>query len=207
MLPLHQGVGSSGAEDFVLVHLCLDLNWASDRPTVSSLRLSDHPVLLSSLLLLCNSSGASRNWTVGSSDDVNFVWPVVQCTNYTDAMHRWYRRFIWRCKFSSFSQFGMWYFASLGPRNVYKDMLNNMASPIDHVVTNHQNQTRTNVIWGHVHYNLRLFGDLWQHKQRKHKFEKLTKLEPLTLAWMLTIIQIPLRSTSPFSIFFSYVHT
>jgi hypothetical protein len=27
--------------------------------------------------------------------------------------------------------------ASLGPRNVYKDMLNNMVSPIDHVVMNH----------------------------------------------------------------------
>jgi hypothetical protein len=36
--------------------------------------------------------------------------------------------------------------ASLGPRNVYKDMLNNMVSPINHVVMNHQNHTRTNVI-------------------------------------------------------------
>jgi hypothetical protein len=27
--------------------------------------------------------------------------------------------------------------ASLGPRNVYKDMLNNMVSLIDHVVINH----------------------------------------------------------------------
>jgi hypothetical protein len=36
--------------------------------------------------------------------------------------------------------------ASLGPRNVYKDMLNNMVSPIDHVVMNHQNQTRTSGI-------------------------------------------------------------
>jgi hypothetical protein len=36
--------------------------------------------------------------------------------------------------------------ASLGPRNVYKDMLNNKVSPIDHVVVNHQNQTRTNGI-------------------------------------------------------------
>jgi hypothetical protein len=42
--------------------------------------------------------------------------------------------------------------ASLRPRNVYKDMLNNMVSPIDHVVMNHQNQTRTNGIWGHVRY-------------------------------------------------------
>jgi hypothetical protein len=67
-LPLDQGVGSSGAEGFVLAHLCLDLNWASDRPTVSLLRPSDHPVLLSSLLFLCNSSDATRNWTIGSSD-------------------------------------------------------------------------------------------------------------------------------------------
>jgi hypothetical protein len=50
--------------------------------------------------------------------------------------------------------------ASLGPRNVYKDMLNNMVSPIDLVVMNLQNQTRTNGKWGHVRYNLRLFGDL-----------------------------------------------
>jgi hypothetical protein len=37
--------------------------------------------------------------------------------------------------------------------------------------------------------------------------QKLTKLEPLTLAWMLTIIQTPLDHTSPFLIFSSYVHT
>jgi hypothetical protein len=43
-------------------------------------------------------------------------------------------------------------FASMGPRNVYKDVLNNMVSPIDHVVMNHQNQTRTNDIWCHVRY-------------------------------------------------------
>jgi hypothetical protein len=42
--------------------------------------------------------------------------------------------------------------ASLGPRNVYKDMLNNVVSPIDHVVMNHQNQTRTNGKWSHVRY-------------------------------------------------------
>jgi hypothetical protein len=36
--------------------------------------------------------------------------------------------------------------ASLEPRNVYKYMLNKMVSPIDHVVMNHQNQTRTNGI-------------------------------------------------------------
>jgi hypothetical protein len=67
-LPFDQGVGSSDVEGFVLARLCLDSNWASDRPTVSLLRPSDHPVLLSSLLFLCNSSDATRKWTVGSSD-------------------------------------------------------------------------------------------------------------------------------------------
>jgi hypothetical protein len=69
-LTLHfdQGVGSSGAEGFVSAHLCINSNWVSDRPTVSPLRPSDHSVLLSSLLFLCNSSDASRKWTIGSSD-------------------------------------------------------------------------------------------------------------------------------------------
>jgi hypothetical protein len=59
-LHLDQGVGSSGAEGFVLAHLCMNSNWVSDRPTVSSLRPSDHPVLLSSLLFLCNSSDTTK---------------------------------------------------------------------------------------------------------------------------------------------------
>jgi hypothetical protein len=48
----------------------------------------------------------------------------------------------------------------MGPINAYKDMLDNMVSLIDHVVMNHQKQTRTNGKWGHVRYNLPLFGDL-----------------------------------------------
>jgi hypothetical protein len=64
-LPLDQGIGSSGAEGLILARLCLDWNWASDGPTVSSLRPSDYPVLLSLLLFLCNSSDATRQWTVG----------------------------------------------------------------------------------------------------------------------------------------------
>jgi hypothetical protein len=43
-------------------------------------------------------------------------------------------------------------FAFLRPRSVYKDMLNSAVSLIDHVVMNHQKQTRTNGIWGHVRY-------------------------------------------------------
>jgi hypothetical protein len=46
------------------------------------------------------------------------------------------------------------HFGIMRPRNVYKDTLNNMISPFDHVVMNHQNHTRTNDIWGHVHYNV-----------------------------------------------------
>jgi hypothetical protein len=67
-LPHDQGVGSSSAEDFLLALLYLDSNWASDRLTVSSLRPSDHPVVLASLLFVCNSSDATRKWSVSSSD-------------------------------------------------------------------------------------------------------------------------------------------
>jgi hypothetical protein len=84
-LPFDQGVGSSGAEDFFLARLYLDSNWASDRPTVSSLRPSDHPVLLSLLLFLCNSSDATRKWTVSSSNGVNFISASTQCTKCFNA--------------------------------------------------------------------------------------------------------------------------
>lgn len=46
------------------------------------------------------------------------------------------------------SHFGKCCFASLGSQNVYKDMHNNMVSPISHVVMNHQNQNWINGIWG-----------------------------------------------------------
>jgi hypothetical protein len=42
---------------------------------------SVHPTLLSSLLLLCNSSDATRKWTVGSSDGASVF---TQCTNSSD---------------------------------------------------------------------------------------------------------------------------
>jgi hypothetical protein len=126
---------------------------------VSSLRPSDHPVLLSSLLFLCNSFDATRKWTVSSSDG---ALVFTQCTNSSDDCTD-------ACYLSTVgSSDGVFSFpsllgfdprkidyllnlacgilASLGPRNVYKDMLNNMVSPVDHVVMNHQNQTRTNGI-------------------------------------------------------------
>jgi hypothetical protein len=74
-------VDSSGAEAQVLARLYLDSNEASDRPTVFSLRPSNHLVLLSSLLLLCNSSGATGNCTIGSSDG---ALAFTQCTNSFD---------------------------------------------------------------------------------------------------------------------------
>jgi hypothetical protein len=46
---------------------------------------SVHPTLLSSLLLLCNSSDATTKWTVGSSNGANPIWPSAQCTKYIDA--------------------------------------------------------------------------------------------------------------------------
>jgi hypothetical protein len=152
-------------EGLVLARLCLDSNKASDRPTMSSLRPSDHSLLLSFAALLL---------------------PIIRHIYKMD------RRFIRWCQiqffllrsvpstptlasrvlsvhstvsflFLSFFIFDPWkidyilnlaygIFASLGPINIYKDMLNNMVSPIDHVVMNHQNQTRTNGIWGHVRY-------------------------------------------------------
>jgi hypothetical protein len=39
------------------------------------------------------------------------------------------------------------------------------------------------------------------------KLQKLKKLEPLTLAWMLPSSKLPLDQTSPFLIFSFYVHT
>jgi hypothetical protein len=157
-------VGSSGAEAPVLVRLCLDLNWVSDRPMVSSLRPSNHLVLLSSLFLLCNSSGASRNWTVRPSDGVIFILPVVQskctdtCTDGTvgssdGVFSSLFFRVFDPWKIDYLLNLACRIFASLGPRNVYKDMINNMVSPIDHVVMNHRNQTRTNGIWGHIRYS------------------------------------------------------
>jgi hypothetical protein len=130
---------------------------------VTTLRLSDHPVLLSSLLLLCNTSDATRKWTIGSSDG---ALVFTQCTNSSDdCTDTCYLGTIGSSNgvlsfFLFFLVLACGIFASLGHRNVYKDMLNNMVSPIDHVVMNHQNHTRTNGKWGHVCYNLPLFGDL-----------------------------------------------
>jgi hypothetical protein len=88
-------------------------------------------------------------------------------------------------------------FASLGPRSVYKDMLNNMVSLIDHVVMNHQNHTRTNGN-GAMFATISPFLVIYDNTSKASiNLQKLTKLEPLTLACMLSIIQTPPRSNFP----------
>jgi hypothetical protein len=89
----------------------------------------------------------------------------------------WYRRFIRRCFFLLSCSvltldlliLACGILASLGPRSVYKDMLNNKVSPNDHVVMNHQNQTRTNGIWGHVRYKLAQQVPLTKPRRRRRQ--------------------------------------
>jgi hypothetical protein len=40
----------------------------------------------------------------------------------------------------------------MGLINAYKDMFDNVVSPIDLVVINHQNQTRINDLWDYIRY-------------------------------------------------------
>jgi hypothetical protein len=175
---------------------------------VSSLRLSDHPVLLSSLLLLGNSSDATKNGPSVHPTVPRFMYKLVRRLHWR-FLYR-YHRFIRWCPFFFFSLFFLplknrhlacGILASLGSRNVYKDMLNNMVSPIDHVVMNHQNKTRTNGLWGHVRYNLPLFGDLWQNKQSKHKFAKIDKIR--TTYTCLDAYHHPNSPRSNFPLFWS----
>jgi hypothetical protein len=101
---------------------------------------------MSSLLLLCNSSNTTGKWTVDSSDG-GLVF--TQCTNSTDhctdacylgtvGSSDGVLSFPFLSRFDPFLlNLACGIFASMGPRNVYKDMLNNMVSPIYDVVTNH----------------------------------------------------------------------
>jgi hypothetical protein len=73
----------------------------------------------------------------------------------------------------------------MGPRNAYKDMLDKVVSPIACINMNHQNQLEQMA-------NEAMFTTF-----ASINLQKLKKLEPLTLAWMLTIIQNPSRSNSP----------
>jgi hypothetical protein len=64
-------VGSSSATTPVLACLCLIQIGSPDRLMVPSNGLSVHLTLLTSLLILYNSFGASRKWIVDSSDSAS----------------------------------------------------------------------------------------------------------------------------------------
>jgi hypothetical protein len=101
-LHLDQGIRSSGAEGFILAHLCMNSNWASDRPTVSP---PDHRIIRC-YCLHCSSS-ATRPTLLKDGPSVHptvpRVSPVYQLVR---RLHRRlllrYRRFIRRCLFFSF---------------------------------------------------------------------------------------------------------
>jgi hypothetical protein len=124
---------------------------------VSSLRPSNHLVLLSSLLFLCNSSDTTRKSvhpTVPLFSPSVPTHPTIapMLVIYVPSVHPTVCFLFLSCsvltleKIDYLLNLSCGILASLGPRNVYKYMLNNMVSPIDHVVMNHQNQTRTNGI-------------------------------------------------------------
>jgi hypothetical protein len=86
---------------------------------------------------------------------------------------------------------------SMGPRNAYKDMLDNVVSTITCVSMNHQNQLKQ-MANGAMFATISPFLVIYDNtSKRSINLQKLTKLEPLTLAWMLTIIQLPLDQTFP----------
>jgi hypothetical protein len=85
----------------------------------------------------------------------------------------------------------------MGPRNVYKDMLDNVVSPITCVSMNHQNQLEqmaNRAMFTTISPFLVIYDNT---SKASINLQKLTKLEPLTLAWMRTIIQTPPRSNFP----------
>jgi hypothetical protein len=84
----------------------------------------------------------------------------------------------------------------MGPINAYKDMLDKVVSPIACVNMNHQNQLKqmaNEAMFATISPFLVIYDNT---SKGSIKLQKLTKLEPLTLAWMLTIIQTPLGQTS-----------
>jgi hypothetical protein len=119
-----------------------------------------------------SSSGATRKHTVGSSHGLcklSFLHAVYQLLRHlhhasycVQSVHPTVPFFFfffhgfnpWKINYLLILACGI--FACMGPRNVYKDKLKKLVSPIDHAVLNHQNQTRTNGIWGHVHYTIYL---------------------------------------------------
>jgi hypothetical protein len=92
--------------------------------------------------------------------------------------------------------------------NAYKDMLDNVVSPITCVSMNHQNQLEQ-MANGAMFATISPFLVIYDNTSKASiNLQKLTKLEPLTLAWMLTNIQTPPRSTFPlFNLLFLCSHS
>jgi hypothetical protein len=130
---------------------------SSDRLTVEPTRPSIHLVLLIParwpLLALLSSSDATRKRTVSSSNNLcklsllHAVYPFIRHLGNGPSVHP-------TVPYSSLLIFGLdpWkiyylliltcdIFAPMRSRNVYKDMINNIVSPIDHVVMYHHNHT------------------------------------------------------------------
>jgi hypothetical protein len=85
-----------------------------------------------------------------------------------------------------------------GPRNAYKDMLDNVVSPITCASMNHQNQLEQ-MANGAMFATISPFLVIYDNTSKASiNLQKLTKLEPLTLAWMLPSSKLPLDQTSPF---------
>jgi hypothetical protein len=96
----------------------------------------------------------------------------------------------------------------MGPRNAYKDMLDKVVSHIACVNMNHQNQLEQ-MANGAMFATISPFLVIYDNTSKASiNLQKLTKLESLTLAWMLTIIQTPPRSTFPlFDLLFLCSHS
>jgi hypothetical protein len=92
--------------------------------------------------------------------------------------------------------------------NAYKDMLDNVVSPITCASMNHQNQLEQ-MANGAMFATISPFLVIYDNTSKANiNLQKLTKLEPLTLARMFTIFQTPPRSTFPlFDLLFLCSHS
>jgi hypothetical protein len=114
---------------------CLRCSSSTTRPTLLEIGPSVHPTVprvLPSEPTLPTIAPTLAIWVPSVHPTVSFLF--LSCSVLTLE------------KYTIFSILACGIMPSLGPRNVYKDMLNNMVSPNDLVVMNHQNQTRTNGI-------------------------------------------------------------
>jgi hypothetical protein len=158
-LSLTQGVGSSSDEEVVLACLCLDSNRALDRPdgvltqTVRSFGATVFAALPPQFIRRIYKMDRRfiRRCQLHFASCVVYQLhrryaPMVPLVHPTLCFVFLFFRGFDPSKIDYLLNLACGILASLGPRNVYKDMLNNMVSPIDHVVMNHQNHTQTNGI-------------------------------------------------------------